>query len=137
MAASRRILVVDDDRTLRETLREVLVDDGYEVRAASNGRQALASLDDWEADLVILDIMMPVMDAFEFREAQHTAGAPLAPLIILSAAPGLSDAAERLQAAGVVTKPFHLADLLSEVERVLEPHSGMEREATPAEGSRQ
>ena len=60
----RRVLVVDDDPTLRETLGEVLTDDGFDVRVAWNGRDALEKLDGWDADVVILDVMMPVMRAF-------------------------------------------------------------------------
>lgn len=111
----RRILVVDDDASLRDTLVEVLGDEGYQVRSAENGRAALRQLDGWEADLVILDLMMPIMDAYAFRAAQDKAGRRLTPILILSAAPGLSDAATELGAVGVIAKPFRLSDLLTAV----------------------
>ena len=119
-----RVLVVDDDEGLRETLGEVLADDGYEVRVAWNGRDALEKLEGWDADLVILDVMMPVMDAFGFQSSLEERSRPVPPLILLSAAPGLSTAASQLGAAGVVSKPFHLKDLLHEVDRVLQPSNG-------------
>jgi DNA-binding response OmpR family regulator len=122
MTGASRILVIDDDRILRETLHEVLVDEGYEVRAASNGHEAIGLLDDWVANLVILDLMMPLMDAFAFRASQQGAGhSSAAPLLILSAAPGLEEAGTRLGAAATLGKPFGLDALLATVERLLRP----------------
>ena len=124
MAPASRVLVVDDDEGLRETLGEVLTDDGFEVRVAWNGRDALEKLDGWEPDVVILDVMMPVMDAFGFQSSLEERSRRVPPLILLSAAPGLSTAASQLGAVGVVSKPFHLKDLLHEVDRVLQPSNG-------------
>lgn len=118
MAASR-VLVVDDDPTLRETLGEVLTDDGFDVRVAGNGRDALKKLEDWTADVVILDVMMPVMDAFGFQSALDKRSGPSPPVILLSAVPGLDSAGSELGAASVIAKPFHLQDLIDEVRRVL------------------
>jgi CheY-like chemotaxis protein len=115
---ARRVLVVDDDPTLRETLGEVLTDDGFEVRVAWNGRDALEQLEGWDADVVILDVMMPVMDAFGFQSALDQRPEPAPPVILLSAVPGLSSAASKIGAASVISKPFHLEDLIAEVRRV-------------------
>jgi DNA-binding response OmpR family regulator len=128
MTPLNRVLVVDDDEGLRETLGEVLADDGFDVRVAWNGQDALEKLDGWEADVVILDVMMPVMDAFAFQSALDARSRRVPPLILLSAAPGLSTAASKLGAVGVVSKPFHLRDLLHEVHRVVGRTNGM----TPA-----
>lgn len=114
-----RVLVVDDDPTLRETLGEVLTDEGYEVRLAQNGREALEELDRWETDLVILDVMMPVMDAYGFRATLAERGELIPPVILLSAAPGLGAAAHDLGAVGVISKPFRLDELLEGVQRAL------------------
>src|SRR5687768_5756527 len=70
VTGSRRILVVEDDNTLRETIGEVMADDGHEVRLARNGHEALEHLAGWDAEVVILDLMMPRMDAYEFRAIQ-------------------------------------------------------------------
>jgi len=121
---ARRVLVVDDDPTLRETLGEVLTDDGFDVRVAWNGRDALEKLDDWKADVVILDVMMPVMDAFGFQSALEERSGPAPPVILLSAAPGLSSAASELGAVSVISKPFLLRDLIDEVRRVVGPMNG-------------
>jgi two-component system response regulator MprA len=121
---ARRVLVVDDDPTLRETLGEVLTDDGYDVRVAWNGQDALDKLDGWDADVVILDVMMPVMDAFGFQSALGERSQPAPPVILLSAAPGLSSAASELGAVSIISKPFHLQDLIAEVHRVAGPMNG-------------
>jgi len=124
MAPARRVLVVDDDEGLRETLGEVLTDDGFEVRVAWNGRDALDQIDGWDPDVIILDVMMPVMDAFGFQSSLEERTPRVPPLILLSAAPGLSSAASKLGAVAVVSKPFHLHDLLDEVHRVVQPMNG-------------
>jgi CheY-like chemotaxis protein len=132
----KRILVVDDDPSLRDTLVEVLGDEGYEVRSADNGREALQQLGEWKADLAIVDLMMPIMDAYAFRMAQREKGSQLTPILILSAAPGLDEAASELGAVGVIPKPFRLSDLLTAVASTLShgesaaSHDGSPSEAT-------
>jgi CheY-like chemotaxis protein len=118
MTGGRRILVVDDDATLRETMAEVLSEDGFEVRGAPNGQEALEMLEEWPADLVVLDLMMPIMDADAFNAAQLKAGRRT-PILIASAAPHLVEAADRLGAVGVIAKPFRIRDLREQVTRGL------------------
>lgn len=121
-----RILVVEDDESLREALREALGDEGHEVRAAAHGAAALetlAMLDGWEPELLVLDLMMPVMDAFEFREHQRQRDvAPRARVLVLSAARDLGGAAERLAADAYLAKPFGLDEMLTTVDRLLDDH---------------
>lgn len=120
MTLRRRILVVEDDDTLRETIGEVMADDGHEVRLARNGHEALERLDGWEAEVVILDVMMPRMDAHEFRAVQLRDGiAPDARILVLSAAPDVASAAEKLQADAWVAKPFVLSRLIEVVDELL------------------
>jgi DNA-binding response OmpR family regulator len=119
-SSGKQILVVDDDRTMRETLDEVLTDEGYEVATAADGHEALARLREWPADLVILDLMMPVMDAYAFRRELQRRGSPDGyALLVLSAAPNLSEAAQRLAATDAIAKPFSLDELLGRVEALL------------------
>lgn len=121
-----RILVVEDDATLREALAEVLVDEGHEVRMASNGLEAIDHLTGWECDVILLDLMMPTMDAYEFRASQLRLGiSPGAKTLILSAARDIEAAAVHLEADAWLPKPFRLADVLEVVDRLLEPASGM------------
>src|SRR5262245_22499124 len=71
MATEGCILIVDDDSDLRETIREVLDDEGYETAAAGNGAEALAWLREAPLPaLILLDLMMPLMDGWRFREEQ-------------------------------------------------------------------
>ena len=72
MTAPGRILVVEDDESLREALLEVLGDEGHDVRAAAHGAEALATLettDAWKPELLVLDLMMPVMDGYGVLDA--------------------------------------------------------------------
>jgi CheY-like chemotaxis protein len=122
MAEQPRVLVIDDDEVIRGFLCEALEDDGYDVRAAADGREALGLLRAWRPDLILLDLMMPVMDGWAFREAQR--GEPsLAdiPVIVLSAVRDLSARATALGAAALVAKPFDLDALLHTIDRVAHP----------------
>jgi DNA-binding response OmpR family regulator len=121
-ATGKQILVVDDDRTMRETLGEVLTDEGYLVETAADGHEALERLRDWSADLVILDVMMPVMDAFAFRsELARRGSTDGCAVLVVSAAPYLDQAARRLDATDAIAKPFSLDVLLDRVEALLAP----------------
>jgi len=123
MTAPGRILVVEDDESLREALLEVLGDEGHDVRVAAHGAEALETLDKWEPELLVLDLMMPVMDAFEFREHQRRRAAALgARVLVLSAARDLGGAAERLDADAYLAKPFRLDEMLTTVDRLLDDH---------------
>jgi len=116
-----RILVVEDDETLRETLAEVLVDEGHEVRAAAHGDEALDHLNGWVPDVILLDLMMPIMDAYEFRDRQLLLGmATSAQMVVISASRDIVAASERLEAAAWITKPFLLDEVIDTVDRLLE-----------------
>ena len=111
------VLVVDDDADIRDSLREVLEDEGYEVTCVANGREALDFLrsDSPQPCVILLDLMMPVMDGWQFRREQK-ANPDISniPLIVITATgnrPVLIDAAE------LVLKPLELARLFEAVER--------------------
>jgi two-component system, OmpR family, response regulator VicR len=117
---SGRVLVVDDDALIRATLATALADEGYSVRVAADGRAALDTLDEWLPDLIVLDLMMPVMDGHAFRAAQRDLhGAAHIPIIVLSAAHNVHARASNLGAAAVFPKPFDLGTLLDAVERTV------------------
>ena len=118
--ATGRLLIVEDDEGLRETLAEVLVDDGHEVRMASDGEAALEAVRDWEPEVIVLDLMMPKMDGYAFRALQRNlpGGSP-AKVLILSAARDVEAAAAELGADGWLVKPFRLDDILSAVDELL------------------
>jgi DNA-binding response OmpR family regulator len=130
--SGKQILVVDDDRTMRETLGEVLTDEGYRVEMAADGREALERLRERPADLVILDLMMPVMDAFAFRsELARRGQMDGCAVLVVSAAPNLDQAVRRLEATDAIAKPFTLDVLLDRVEALLAAGVGRERRAGP------
>jgi CheY-like chemotaxis protein len=114
-----RVLLVEDDDSLRDTLVEVLTEEGHDVRSAPNGAIALLQLRGWDADVIVLDIMTPVMDAFEFRRRQLAQDvAAEARVLILSAGRELQRAAERIGADAWLPKPFRLVDVIETVERL-------------------
>jgi CheY-like chemotaxis protein len=113
-----RVLVVDDDPGLRGLLTTVLEDEGYDVRAAANGRAALDLLEAWLPRVIVLDLMMPELDGWAFRVAQLTTpGAAQVPVIVLSAAREVQT--EVLKPAAFVPKPFNLEQLLDTVTDVV------------------
>ncbi len=114
---ARGVLVVDDDPDIRAFVSELLVDEGYDVRAAANGRDALAVLATWRPDVILLDLMMPEMDGWAFLASQRlNLELVCIPVIVMSASYNLRGGAGRIAAADLVTKPFTIDQLLSKVE---------------------
>ena len=115
----RRVLVVDDDPSIQGFLAEALADEGYGVRTAANGREALAILREWRPDLILLDLMMPEMDGWAFRGEQRAMpGVADVPVIVLSATRDLDAKTRDLEPAQVFSKPFDLEALLGTIERL-------------------
>ena len=117
MTKAKRVLVVDDDPAIRELLVSVLSDDGYQAESARNGRDALEVLERWPADVIVLDLMMPVMDGWTFAARMKEKWS--IPFVVLSAATDASRHAEQMGAADVVAKPFDIDRLLPCIERVV------------------
>src|SRR5262249_33405808 len=107
----KRILVVDDDRDAREFISVMLEDTGYAVDQATNGREALEKIERQQPDLVLLDIMMPVMDGWTVLERLQ--GRTYAPRIVVLSAYADLPRALAAGARGCVPKPFHPAELLA------------------------
>lgn len=122
MTASTRphVLVVDDEAGVRELLGDALRVAGYSVSSASDGMSALTALRGAPADLLIIDINMPVMDGFELLEQLRSKG-DLTPALMLSARGEKTDITRglRLGADDYVTKPFGLEELLLRVGAIL------------------
>jgi CheY-like chemotaxis protein len=116
-----QVLVVEDDEAIRALVSDVLRDDGYDVLEASNGIDALAHLRTGRPDLIILDLMMPVMDGWAFvEECRQRHYCEDVPILVTSASHDLPRTAERLRSFGVRTclaKPFDVDGLLALVER--------------------
>lgn len=108
------VLVVDDEPDIREVMKEALEDAGFTVALAANGAEALSALaDGLKPSLILLDLMMPVMDGYEFRVRQW-AEPTLAslPILIVSAAGSCQADARRLRARGYLSKPMELSALV-------------------------
>ena len=114
------MLVVDDDPDILEALSEILEAEGFEIRRARNGKEALERLEPDPPQLILLDLMMPVMDGWEFaqrmRQRPSVAGITL---IVLSADRNVGSKATDIGAVGHLAKPFELNDLLDMVRRSL------------------
>ena len=120
------ILIVDDKPNVRKLLREYLTEQGYRVVTAENGRIALFTARYEKPDLILLDIMMPEMDGYQFvsiyrRESE-------VPIIIITAKTEESDAVLGLElgADDYVFKPFRLRELVARIRAVLRRRNGGE-----------
>ena len=109
------ILVVDDDPAILTTLAEFLEMEGYPVSTASNGAEALRTVEQAEPSIVLLDMRMPVLDGWGFARALRERGRTL-PILMMTAAQDTRQWAEEINAAGYIAKPFDLMDLLAAVE---------------------
>ena len=115
---SKRILIVDDDIAIRRTLSELLEEEGYSVASVENGLEALAYLRDDPSSiaLVLLDLMMPVMDGFQFRAEQKRDPALAATPIVVMTARGATERAG-IDAEAILSMPFDLPKLMDTIER--------------------
>ena len=119
----KKILVVDDDRTLRTVLTRYLQTQGYQVQDVSSGMEALTVFEQDAADVVVSDVMMPEMDGLEFcRRLRGIPSGQLVPFIFLS---GKGELEDRIQghtigADDYLTKPFDPRELVAKIETQLE-----------------
>jgi CheY-like chemotaxis protein len=112
-----KVLVVDDDYAVLDSMKEVLEDEGYEVMLAANGLEALRELRKGVPPCVILlDLMMPVMNGWEFREEQlQDGGLAAIPTIIVTAHNKAEVSTAELKAASVIRKPVQPDTLLEAI----------------------
>ncbi|GGD08924.1 response regulator transcription factor [Nocardioides daphniae] len=114
------VLVVDDDKAVRESLRRSLDFNGYQVALAGDGAEALATIGSVQPDLVVMDVMMPRLDGLEATRALRQAGNDV-PILVLTARDAVGDRVEGLDAGAddYLTKPFALEELLARLRALL------------------
>ena len=119
---SEKILVVDDEAEIRNLIREILVDEGFEVATAENGNSARAMLEQFHPRLVLLDIWMPDVDGITLLKEWHDSGKLTNPVIIMSGHGNIGTAVEatRLGAYDYLEKPLSLAKLVLTIKNALD-----------------
>jgi two-component system response regulator MprA len=127
-AATQHVLVVEDDRAVRESLRRSLEFNGYRVSTAADGAEALAGISGINPDAVVMDVMMPRLDGLETTRALRKVGNSV-PILVLTARDAVGDRVEGLDAGAddYLTKPFALEELLARLRALL-------RRVTPGPG---
>ena len=115
-----QVVVVDDDEALRNAVRRALRLEGFDVQLAGDGAEALAHLADQPADLVVLDVLMPVLDGITVCRRLRESG-DRTPILMLTARDAVSDRVVGLEAGAddYLTKPFALEELLARVRALL------------------
>ena len=118
-----KILIIDDERFIRASLREILEYEKYEVIEAQDGAEGLQKIKDEEVDLVLCDVKMPILDGISAAEKIIT----IAPVLMLTAF-SQRELVERARDAGVmayVVKPFSIGDLVPAIEIAISRHLQM------------
>jgi two-component system, OmpR family, response regulator MprA len=112
VASTRRILVVDDDSTIRKLLSSILTLNGYEVSTASNGAEALDRVAVFQPDMIILDNRMPIMDGPTFIKIYRKISGCSTPIILISGSQYLTKMAVTAHVQECLLKPFDVDELL-------------------------
>ena len=116
---ARKILVVEDDRNISDLIRMYLEKEGFEVQTVFDGGSAVETFRSWEPDMVLLDIMLPVMDCWavcgKIRETSRT------PIIMITAKSEVFDRIQGLEmgADDYIVKPFEMKELIARINAVL------------------
>jgi len=124
VAGGRKILIVDDEPTIADTLSLIFASSGYEARTAYSAEQALEMLEDWHPDLAVIDVILPGMNGIEFAiflKASYTG----CQFLLFSGQPGTSGLLEEARKKGhlfeILAKPLHPTFMLATVSDMLTP----------------
>jgi len=112
------VLVVDDQKEIRELAMLALQDAGYSVRCAEHGAAALEAVSRERLAVILLDMHMPVMDGWQFARAYRLIPAPHVPLVVMTAAQDAGRYAAEVDADRFLSKPFELDELLATIDEL-------------------
>jgi len=115
-----RILLAEDDTSMREYLQRALQRVGYEVEAVGCGTEAMPLLQSEHFDLLLTDIVMPEMDGIELAQKAATIAPDMRVMFITGFAAVALKAGKAAPSAKILSKPFHLRDLVAEVDRLFQ-----------------
>ena len=118
-----RILLAEDDKVMREYLTRALERSGYAVSAVDRGTEALPLLENEQFDLLLTDIVMPEMDGIELAQRAGEIAPDMRVMFITGFAAVTLKAGKQMPQARVLSKPFHLRDVVLEVDRLFERDS--------------
>ena len=122
------VLIVDDDLDMIEVIELVLHDAGYTTRSALNGKQALDAVAVEMPALIVLDMLMPVMNGWQFAQEFRARYGRAAPIVVATAAEHIERRRNGLDVTDILPKPFEISDLLRLVARhvQLPPPAGVQ-----------
>lgn len=123
-AKTTRVLVVDDEPSIRLLVTRALAKKGFEVDSATDGEEALSKLARHDYDLLVLDLMMPRVDGLSVIEGLSQNDAAPKVLIMTAASPTILYQIPRDRVAGIITKPFDLASLVESAESLSDESGG-------------
>jgi len=119
---SKKILILDDEADILETFKRNLERAGYSVTAVGDGKQGLRAAQTQQFDLIVTDVVMPVMDGFRFfKEVKQLSGYANVPVIVMTAHAGMEDSFRVFGVAEFFAKPVQLDVVLKTIERLLNP----------------
>ncbi len=123
---NKKILLVEDDVDIQYLMKQLLESEGYDVNCAANGKEALEKLRDnsYDPNLIILDLLMPIMDGYQFCQEQiKDDRLAQIPLIVMSAERDIRGIKTAIRATDYIKKPLDIDTLLTSVEKISKrPH---------------
>ena len=126
------VLVVEDDTSIRELLRDAFENEGLDVMTASDGEDAIATAHAKQPSIVVLDIGLPRVDGAGVASAIRDKYGDAVPVIVVTANNRLAEASARVRAAAYFTKPFDIPELVRAVRAAVEPPPNAASEGSPA-----
>ena len=113
-----RVLIVDDDQSIRDAFQLALLEEGHLVSVAEHGRAALSRVAENPPEVILLDVRMPVMDGRTFARTYHSLPGPHAPIIVITATTENEERLADIGAAAYLLKPFNIETVLETIDRV-------------------